>query len=110
MGRGVLGIAASLAGIYYIYGGTTTRGFDCSGFTQYVFRRVGVNLPRVAAAQQQFARRISNPRPGDLVFMGWPAHHVGIYAGNGMMWDSPRSGKAISKRAIWGSPNYGRVL
>ncbi|HEY5474943.1 MAG TPA: C40 family peptidase, partial [Candidatus Limnocylindrales bacterium] len=82
---GVLGIAASLAGIYYIYGGTTTAGFDCSGYTQYVFGKLGVNLPRTAEAQRQAATPVSNPQPGDLIFFGSPAHHVGIYAGNGKM-------------------------
>jgi len=106
---GVLGIAASLAGIYYIYGGTTTAGFDCSGFTKYVFNKVGINLPRTAAAQQQAATRVSKPQPGDLVFFGSPAYHVGIYAGNNMMWDSPHTGKSISKRSIWSSSaTYGR--
>lgn len=107
----VLAIAASLAGIYYIYGGTTTAGFDCSGFTQYVYRKVGVSLPRVAEDQRRFARPVSSPRPGDLVFFGIPAGHVGIYAGNHKMWDSPRTGKAIALREIWSSNvTYGRVL
>ena len=52
---------------------------------------------------------MSNPQPGDLVFFGSPAYHVGIYAGNGMMWDSPRSGKAVALRSIWSSSvTYGR--
>jgi cell wall-associated NlpC family hydrolase len=52
---------------------------------------------------------VSNPQPGDLVFFGSPAYHVGIYAGNGMMWDSPRSGKAVALRSIWSSNvTYGR--
>jgi cell wall-associated NlpC family hydrolase len=107
---GVLGIAASLAGIYYIYGGTTTAGFDCSGFTQYVFGKVGISLPRTAEQQRQFVTPVSNPQPGDLVFFGAPAHHMGIYAGNGMMWDSPHTGAAISKRAIYStSVTYGRA-
>jgi cell wall-associated NlpC family hydrolase len=106
---GVLGVAASLAGIYYIYGGTTTAGFDCSGYTQYVFGKLGINLPRTAEQQRQAVTTVSNPQPGDLVFFGAPAYHVGIYAGNGTMWDSPRTGKAIAKRAIWSStPTYGR--
>jgi len=106
---GVLGVAASLAGIYYIYGGTTTAGFDCSGYTQYVFAKLGVNLPRTAEAQRQAVTAVSNPQPGDLVFFGAPAYHVGIYAGNGTMWDSPHSGSAVAKRAIWSStPTYGR--
>ena len=107
---GVLGIAASLAGIFYVYGGTTTAGFDCSGYTQYVFAKVGISLPRTAEAQRQATTRVSIPVPGDLVFFGAPAHHMGIYAGNGMMWDSPRTGSAISKRAIYStSVTYGRA-
>jgi peptidoglycan DL-endopeptidase CwlO len=106
---GVLGIAASLAVIYYVYGGETTAGFDCSGYTQYVFAKVGINLPRTAEEQRQAVRSVSDPRPGDLVFFGSPAYHVGIYAGNGMMWDSPTTGSAIALRAIWSSsPSYGR--
>ena len=106
---GVLGIAASLGGIYYIYGGTTTAGFDCSGFTKYVFAKVGISLPRTAEEQRQAVQSVSDPRPGDLVFFGSPAYHVGIYAGNGMMWDSPETGSAIALRTIWSSnPSYGR--
>ena len=106
---GVLGIAASLAGIYYIYGGTTTAGFDCSGYTQYVFAKLGISIPRTAEEQRQAVTPVSNPQPGDLVFFGSPAYHVGIYAGNGTMWDSPHTGAAIAQRAIWSSsPTYGR--
>jgi cell wall-associated NlpC family hydrolase len=106
---GMLGIAAGLAGIYYAYGGTTPAGFDCSGFTQYVFGAVGIALPRTAEAQQQAATSVSNPAPGDLVFFGSPAYHVGIYAGNGMMWDSPHSGVAVGLHAIWSSSaTFGR--
>jgi cell wall-associated NlpC family hydrolase len=106
---GVLGIAAQYEGTPYRYGGTSPGGFDCSGFTQYVFSRIGVSLPRTASEQQAAVTPVSNPQPGDLVFFGSPAYHVGIYAGNGMMWDSPRSGEAVGKRAIWsGNVTYGR--
>jgi cell wall-associated NlpC family hydrolase len=107
---GVLGIAAQYEGLMYSYGGTSpSTGFDCSGFTQFVFGRVGISLPRTAEAQRQATSRVSNPQPGDLVFFGSPAYHVGIYAGNGMMWDSPRSGKAVALRSIWSSSvTYGR--
>jgi peptidoglycan DL-endopeptidase CwlO len=106
---GVLAIAASLKGIYYVYGGTTLAGFDCSGYTQYVFNRVGITLPRTAEEQRQFATPVSTPLVGDLVFFGAPAYHVGIYAGNGMMWDSPQTGAAIGLRSIYASATYGRV-
>jgi cell wall-associated NlpC family hydrolase len=106
---GVLSIAASLAGIYYIYGGTTTAGFDCSGYTQYVFAKLGINLPRTAEEQRQAVTAVSNPQTGDLVFFDSPASHVGIYAGNGMMWDSPRTGSAVQLQSIWSSTvTYGR--
>jgi cell wall-associated NlpC family hydrolase len=107
---GVLAIARQYEGLMYSYGGTSpSTGFDCSGFTQYVFGKVGVSLPRTAEAQRQATTRVSNPQPGDLVFFGSPAYHVGIYAGNGMMWDSPRSGKAVALRSIWSSSvTYGR--
>jgi cell wall-associated NlpC family hydrolase len=107
---GVLAIAAQYEGLMYSYGGTTPEtGFDCSGFTSWVFGKVGISLPRTAEQQRQAATPVSDPQPGDLVFFGAPAYHVGIYAGGGMMWDSPRSGKAVAKRAIWSSSaTYGR--
>ncbi|MFN8097598.1 MAG: C40 family peptidase [Dermatophilaceae bacterium] len=106
---GVLGIAASLLGIPYVYGGATPAGFDCSGFTMYVFGQVGISLPRTAAGQQAAATPVSNPQPGDLVFFGYPAYHVGIYAGGGMMYDSPHTGAVTSLRAVFGGVSgYGR--
>ncbi len=107
---GVLGIAAQYQGIMYRYGGNSPEtGFDCSGYTSYVFRQVGISLPRTAEDQRQAVTPVSDPQPGDLVFFGAPAYHVGIYAGNGMMWDSPRSGKAVDRRDIWSSSvTYGR--
>lgn len=107
---GVIAVAQSLSGIYYRWGGTSpSTGFDCSGFTSYVFAKVGISLPRTAEAQRQAATRISNPQPGDLVFFGAPAYHVGIYAGGGMMYDSPTTGKTSGLHKIWsGNVSYGR--
>ena len=106
----VLGTAARYVGHSYRYGGTTPSGFDCSGFTSYVFGQHGKSLPRTAEAQRQAATRVSSPRPGDLVFFGAPAWHVGIYAGNGQMYDAGNSRTNVSKRAIWTSAvTYGRA-
>ena len=106
---GVVNIARGLLGIPYVYGGSTPSGFDCSGFTQYVFRKAGISIPRTASAQQRAATRVSNPKPGDLVFFGSPAWHVGIYTGNGMMIDSPKPGKSTSERSVFsGVSGYGR--
>ena len=105
----IVNIARTLLGIAYVYGGTTPAGFDCSGFTSYVFAKAGVSIPRTASAQQAAATPVSNPQPGDLVFFGSPAWHVGIYTGNGMMIDSPRPGKYTSERPVFsGVSGYGR--
>lgn len=83
----VVGAANSLIGIGYQYGGTTTSGFDCSGFTTYAFKQAGRSLPRTAAGQYAATSRISRSQaqPGDLVFFrqGGGIDHVGIYLGGG---------------------------
>ncbi len=114
-GSAVLSVAARYVGIYYRSGGTTPAGFDCSGYTKHVFKQVGLSLPRTAQQQLRATTRISRSaaKPGDLVFMvgsSGTAYHVGIYAGGNMMYDSPRTGKAISKRKIWtNSVVFGRL-
>ena len=107
---GVIGIAKQYTGTPYVYGGSSPSGFDCSGFTQYVFAKAGKSLPRVTTAQQAATVPVSNPQPGDLVFFGSPAWHVGIYVGNGQMIDAPRTGKSVSVRPVFsGVSGYGRV-
>ena len=106
----VIEIAKQYIGTPYVYGGSTPAGFDCSGFTQYVFAKAGKSIPRVTTAQQAAATPVSSPQPGDLVFFGSPSWHVGIYVGDGMMIDSPRTGSSVSIRPIFdGVSGYGRV-
>ena len=66
----LLGIAHSLKGVRYVYGGSTTAGFDCSGFTRHVFQQAGRSIPRSAAAQYSATSRVSRDQaqPGDLIF------------------------------------------
>ncbi len=106
----IISIAASLTGIPYRYGGTSTSGVDCSGYTQMVYKRAGISIPRTAEAQRRAAKKVSNPQPGDLIFFGYPAYHTGIYAGGGMMYDAGRTGSVTSYRKIWTSSgvSYGR--
>lgn len=81
----VLNNAYALMGIPYVYGGSTTAGFDCSGFTQYVYKKAGITIPRVSYEQAAAGKTVSyaKMRPGDLVCFNSPVSHVGIYIGNG---------------------------
>ena len=107
---GIIGIAQSYFGVPYVYGGTTPSGFDCSGFTSYVYRQAGISIPRTASAQAAASTPVSNPRPGDLVFFGSPIYHVGIYVSPGRMIDAQRPGTVIGNHSIWTTPSmYGRI-
>lgn len=75
-------------GTKYVSGGTSTNGFDCSGFTMFVFDKIGINLPHQSGSQYQMGSDVSRDemRPGDLVFFntnGKGVSHVGIYVGDG---------------------------
>ena len=81
-GSEVVSYAKQLLGCKYVYGGTSKSGFDCSGFTQYVYKHFGVNLNRTAASQYSNGKSVTNLQPGDLVMFGKSGiNHVGIYIG-----------------------------
>jgi cell wall-associated NlpC family hydrolase len=109
-----LQVAASKKGSPYKWGAAGPKRFDCSGLTLYSFKKAGKSLPRTAAAQYNKTRHISasNRKLGDLVFFhsGSNVYHVGIYAGKGKIWHSPKSGEVVKKEKIWTkSVWYGRV-
>lgn len=79
---GLAGIAYTGIGSPYVWGGTTPGGWDCSGFTQWVYAQAGISIPRVNAWTAM--KPTATPAPGDLVMQNGGAH-VGIYVGNGMM-------------------------
>ena len=86
-GSTVVATAQQYLGVPYVYGGASASGFDCSGFTMYVFAQVGVKLPHGATSQLSYGTEVSRSdlQPGDLVFFqdyGAVASHVGIYIGN----------------------------
>ena len=92
--------------------GAGITGFDCSSLVQYAYSKAGIKLPRVASAQQSATERVKSPRPGDLVFYGSPAHHVGLYIGGGQMIAAPRTGERVKVQPVYTAgdgPLYGRV-
>ncbi|WP_410515025.1 C40 family peptidase [Paenibacillus sp. BR2-3] len=89
-------VIAKTLGTSYKFGGTSTAGFDCSGFTKYVFTKMGLTLPRTSQAQYKAGTSVSrsNLRSGDLLFFntfGSGISHVGIYVGNGKFAQSSSS-------------------
>ena len=99
----VIATANSLIGTPYVWGGESPSegGFDCSGFTQYVFKQAGFTLNRISAdqAEQGIAVSRANIQPGDLVFYDFngsgTVNHVGIYIGNGTIIHSPKTGDTV---------------
>lgn len=93
----VVEIAKRYLGAPYQWAAAGPDRFDCSGFTMFVYRQVGVSLPHSSRMQINYGERVSrsNLRPGDLVFFGSPIHHVGIYVGGGMMIHAPHTGAVV---------------
>jgi cell wall-associated NlpC family hydrolase len=106
---GVVGIAMRYLGTPYVYGGSSPSGFDCSGFTMYVFAQIGVSLPHYTVAQYSMGAPVSQSQlePGDLVFFDGLGH-VGIYIGGGQFIHSPHTGDVvkISSMSGWYAATY----
>jgi cell wall-associated NlpC family hydrolase len=112
----IVSAANKVMGTKYVYGGTTTKGFDCSGFVGYVYKKVGKKLPRTSASMYKTGKSISkkNLKVGDLVFFntsGKGVSHAGIYIGKGKFAHSSSSkGVTVSKindPYYWGSKYVG---
>ncbi len=107
----VIGWAERGVGVPYVYGGTSQSGWDCSGYTSWVYGKVGVDLPRTSSAQKAAGKVVSKSeaKPGDLI---WHPGHIGIYAGDGKMYDAGSPGSGTSKRSYsWmGDVTFIRVL
>lgn len=103
----VVNIGLQYVGTPYQYGGTTPAGFDCSGFTSYVFAQVGIALPHSVSGQASMGTKISraDARPGDLVVLN-DHSHIGIYMGNGAILDAPYPGKTVQARPLWTDAYY----
>lgn len=105
----ILDVARQYIGTPYVWGGSSPAGFDCSGFTQYVFAQVGIDLPRTTDAQRSAGQVVSaaEAQPGDLV---WAPGHVGIYTGDGQHIAARNPGTPLEEGPIWiDNPTFIRV-
>lgn len=110
IGNAIVEEAKKYLGIPYLWGGTTPNGFDCSGLAQYVHASLGIKISRTTYTQINEGTPIPREQlqPGDLVFFqsGGDVHHVGIYAGDGMMIHAPYTGSYIQYQSIDNSEYY----
>lgn len=100
----LIDMSLSLIGTSYIANAAQEGvGFDCSGFTMYLYSKIGIDLPHSAMSQMGVGQEVSESeaQPGDLVAWG---SHVGIWLSPGIMIDSARPGTVVDVRPIWGNP------
>jgi hypothetical protein len=98
--------ARKYLGVPYLYGGTDpAKGLDCSGFTQLVYKNLGVTLPRTSQAQAGAGTEVGSlaqAKPGDLIVLDGGGH-VGIYVGDGQMIHAPHTGDVVKISPVWNS-------
>ncbi len=103
--------ALQFLGVLYHYAadgpGTCPSGlhpicFDCSGFTQYIYKQHGISIPHNSMLQYSAAVKVppSQAKPGDLVFFGMPPHHVGLYLGGGKYIHAPHTGDVVKVSSL----------
>lgn len=109
----LLNFAAQFVGkVPYVWGGTTTSGWDCSGFVGYVYSKMGVDLPRTARAQAQVGKAVASldeAHPGDIIAS---SSHAAIYVGNGMIVNAQNNGTQYAplRQIFRGSYSIRRIL
>jgi cell wall-associated NlpC family hydrolase len=100
MGARAAAVALQQVGVPYLYGGTTTRGFDCSGLVQYSYGRAGKNVPRTTGQLWSATSTVRRDdlQIGDLLFFKFEGKmsHVGMYIGDQQFVHAPSSGRTVT--------------
>lgn len=118
-GAAIVDQARAYLGVPYLWGGTDpSKGLDCSGFTQLVYKSQGINLPRVSSQQATAGRAVgslADAQPGDLLFFDYSPtrpgiDHVGIYVGGGQMVAAPQPGDVVKLQSAGQPTVIRRVL
>jgi soluble lytic murein transglycosylase-like protein len=116
---GVVSLSQQYIGVPYVWGGTDpTKGLDCSGLTQAVYKNLGIDLPRTASQQATSGRPVASladARPGDLVFFDHSkaragVDHVGVYVGGGKMIAAPQEGESVKVQDVGNPTVIRRIL
>ncbi|WP_010237372.1 C40 family peptidase [Clostridium arbusti] len=110
-GQVIVSYSEKFKNVKYSWGGESPRGFDCSGFTKYVYAHFGISLPHNAAEQYNYGKPVNKNslQPGDLVFFGKTdesIYHVGIYIGKGNFINAPKEGESVKITALSYMPDY----
>lgn len=101
-------IAMQYIGVPYVWGGTTPKGFDCSGLMQYTYNQLGIHISRTTSSQIHNGREVSREelKKGDLILFGHPVHHVGMYVGDGNFIEAPYSGAYVKITPLSSRSDY----
>ena len=97
---------------WYVFSGSSPRGWDCSGLTMWTYQQLGIELEHSASIQKNSGKKYKTPKIGDVVAFGWKnysgAQHVGIYIGNGKMIHAPAPGQRTAVVSVkkWAKMNW----